>query len=77
MTYRRDIQRQKARSGRSGRWYGSKVSIEVLKHIHHVEEHQASVLVLFLLGECLETILFIKWNGREIGIDSDEAESRI
>lgn len=79
MTGISDIQRQKSRSAMrgSGMLYGSKGFVEVLKHIHHVEEHQAGVLVLFLLGECLETILLIEGNGREVGIDSDVTKSRL
>ena len=60
----------------SGMLYGSKGFVEVLKHIHHVDEHQAGVLVLVLLDECLETILLIEGNGREVGIDSDVTKSR-
>lgn len=67
MTYLRDIQRQKARSEGSGREMG-------LFDIHHVEEHEACVVVFFFLGEWLETVLFVERNGREVGIDSDETE---
>lgn len=42
---------------------------------HHVEEHQAGVLILVLLCQMSEAVLFIEGNGREIGIDGDEAES--
>ena len=48
----------------------------LLTNLHHIVEHQAGVLVLFLLGECLETILLIEGNGREVGIDSDVTKSR-
>jgi hypothetical protein len=52
MTYLRDIQKQNSRSVGSGRGMG-------LFDIHHVEEHEACVVVFFFLGEWLETVLFV------------------
>ena len=43
-------------------------------NIHHIEEHEASMLVLVLLRQMNETVLFVERNGGEIGIDSDVTE---
>ena len=40
----------------------------VLLHIHHIEEHQASMFILFLLRKFLETVFLVEGNGRKIGI---------
>ena len=35
------------------------------------------MLVFVFLCQVQEPVVLVEWNGREIGIDSDEAESRI
>ncbi len=43
-------------------------------NLHHIEIHQAGVLVFVFLRQMQESILFVKGNGREVGIDGDETE---
>ena len=43
-------------------------------NLHHVKIHQSGVLVLILLCQVQEAILLLEGNGREVGIDGDEAE---
>ncbi len=45
-------------------------------NLHHVEVHQSGVLVLVLLRQLQESILFVEGNGREVGIDGNEAEGQ-
>ena len=37
-------------------------------NIHYIEEHEASMLVLVLLRQMNETVLFVERDGGEIGI---------
>lgn len=47
---------------------------QLFLYIHHVEKHQAGMLVLVLLRQMNETVLFVEGNSGEIGIDSDVTE---
>ena len=46
-------------------------------NLHHVEIHQAGVLVLVTLRQVQEPVALIEWDGREVGIDGDKAEGGI
>ena len=46
-------------------------------NLHHVKIHQSGVLVLILLRQVQEAILFVEGIGGEVGIDGDEAEGGI
>ena len=50
---------------------------ELFLNIHHIEEHEASVLVLLFLREMYKAILFIEGNGREVCVNGDITESRL
>ena len=60
-----------------------------MKYLHHVEVHQAGVLVLVLLRQMQEPVvpshdviniagpsLLVEGNGREVGIDGDETKGQ-
>ena len=54
----------------------TKEKLRSSQHVHHVEEHQAGMVVFFFLGEFLKSILSVEVNGRKIGINGEEAEGR-
>ena len=47
------------------------------QHVHHVEEHQAGMVVFFFLGEFFKSVLSVEVNSRKIGINGKEAEGRL
>ena len=50
---------------------------ELFGNLHHVEVHQAGVLVLVLLRQMQKPVLLVEGNGRKVGINGDEAEGGV
>ena len=54
----------------------TEISLGGYLDLHHVIVHETCVLVFFFLSQNLEAVLFVERDGRQVGINRDEAERR-
>ena len=47
-----------------------------LTDLHHVIEHEAGMFILVLLCQMYKAVLFVKGDGRKVGVHGDVAEFR-